>query len=91
MTQDIPLSEDEIIDALAECLLIFARRGRAIREAKEKEAVELGHSQVRDNPDPVMNMSCSIEKDTDVRPPKSTPEVSDQQSQVNIVPDQYDI
>ena len=91
MTQDRPLSEDETIDALAECLRVFARRGRAIREAKEKLAAEQARSQVVNSPDFDVNTTCLKEKDTVDNSLKSVCAQGEQQPQVSIVPDQNDI
>ena len=83
-----PLSERD--RAIVECLRILARRGRALREAKEKEAAEQANSLAENNLEPVANALCPKEKDVDDISLKGTLTPCDKQSQVNIVSDEYD-
>jgi hypothetical protein len=46
MIPDDPKPLSEVDRALVECLRIFARRGRAIREAKEKGNRSVGYEKV---------------------------------------------
>jgi hypothetical protein len=77
--------------ALVECLRILARRGRELREAAAKQAAEQARYPVENDANTVMNVLYIKENGTEGNSPKDAHKPGDQQSQVSIVPDEYDI
>ena len=91
MIQKNPEPLTELDRALVECLRIFARRGRAIREAAEKQTAGQVHFVVGNNPNLKIDTPYSVEKDIEDNSLKDAHMPGAQQPQVSIAPDQYDI